>query len=141
MEYPSRVAVESEMTKTGCALIVAAVLMVPLFFSLAVIVDRNYGSEAPTVVKPEREECSVKILAFTASWCKPCQRVHPFLVAIKASGVEVEIIDVDANPSMAKKYGITSVPTFLVTVCRDGRCNQTRTNDISVVVQLVRAER
>jgi thiol-disulfide isomerase/thioredoxin len=76
-----------------------------------------------------------KVLAFTASWCAPCQRAKPVLVQIQAAGVDVEIIDIDASPDLAKKYGVTSVPTFLVSVC--GKA-PVRTNDILVVVSLTR---
>jgi len=74
-----------------------------------------------------------KVLAFTASWCVPCQRAKPALVQIQAAGVDVEIIDIDAQPDLAKQYGVTSVPTFFVYVC--GR-KAVRTQDISVVVSL-----
>lgn len=76
-----------------------------------------------------------KVLAFTASWCAPCQRAKPALIQIQATGVEVEIIDIDDHPDLAKKYGVTSVPTFIVYVC--GK-TPVRTNDILVVVSLTR---
>ena len=31
--------------------------------------------------------------------------------------MDVEIIDIDEQPELAKQYGITSVPTFIVYVC------------------------
>jgi thiol-disulfide isomerase/thioredoxin len=76
-----------------------------------------------------------KVLAFTASWCAPCQRAKPALVQIRAAGVDVEITDIDEHPDLARKYGVTSVPTFIVYVC--GK-TPVRTNDILVVVSLTR---
>ena len=76
-----------------------------------------------------------KALAFTASWCGPCQRAKPVLVQIQAAGVDVEIIDIDARPELAKGHGITKVPTFIVYVCEK---EPVRTNDIRVVVSLTR---
>jgi thioredoxin 1 len=76
-----------------------------------------------------------KVLAFTASWCEPCQRAKPALIQIQAAGVDVEIIDIDERPELAKQYGVTSVPTFFVYVC--GK-TAVRTQDISVVVSLTR---
>ena len=72
-----------------------------------------------------------KVLAFTASWCGPCQRAKPALVQIRAAGVDVEIIDIDAHPDLARKYAVTEVPTFIVYVCGN---EPVRTNDILVVV-------
>ena len=76
-----------------------------------------------------------KVLAFTASWCTPCQRAKPALIQIQAAGVDVEIIDIDARPELAKQYDVTSVPTFFVYVC--GK-KAVRTQDITVVVSLTR---
>jgi thiol-disulfide isomerase/thioredoxin len=79
-----------------------------------------------------------KVLAFTASWCAPCQRAKPTLIQIRAAGADVEIIDIDAHPDLARKHGVTSVPTFIVYVC--GKA-PVRTNDIQVVVSLTRLGR
>ena len=49
--------------------------------------------------------------------------------------MDVEIIDIDAQPELAKQYGVTSVPTFFVYLC--GK-TAVRTQDISVVVSLTR---
>jgi thioredoxin 1 len=76
-----------------------------------------------------------KVLAFTASWCAPCQRVKPALIQIQAAGVDVEIIDIHQRPDLARKHGITNVPTFIVYVC--GK-EPVRTNDVLVVVSLTR---
>jgi len=73
-----------------------------------------------------------RVLAFTASWCVPCQRAKPALVKIQAAGVDVEIIDIDARPDLAAKYGVTSAPTFFVYAC--GK-STVRTQDVTVVVQ------
>ena len=94
------------------------------------------GCEGPQRQQPNSGPCSrPKVLAFTASWCGPCQRARPMLVQIEATGVDVEIIDIDDRPDLAKKYGVTSVPTFIVYVC--GK-TPVRTNDILVVVSLTR---
>ena len=84
----------------------------------------------------QRQGCQrPKVLAFTASWCVPCQRAKPALVQIKAAGVDVQIIDIDEQPELARQYGVASVPTFFVYVC--GK-EAVRTQDISVVVSLTR---
>ena len=84
----------------------------------------------------QRQGCRrPKVLAFTASWCVPCQRAKPALVQIKAAGVDVQIIDIDEQPELARQYGVASVPTFFVYVC--GK-KAVRTQDITVVVSLTR---
>jgi hypothetical protein len=52
--------------------------------------------------------------------------------------VDVQIIDIDQHPDLARKHGITSVPTFIIYIC--GK-EPVRTNDILVVVSLTRSGR
>lgn len=91
------------------------------------------GCENP---QPKNRGCvRPKVVAFTATWCGPCNAAKPALVEIEAAGVEVQVVDIDANPELARKYGVTSVPTFFVYIC--GR-KVVRTQDVSVVVSLTR---
>jgi len=76
-----------------------------------------------------------KVLVFSASWCEPCQRDKVVLVQVEAMGVEVQVIDIDKRPDLARKYGVTSVPTYFIYI--SGHSIQ-RTNDVSVVVNIVR---
>ena len=57
---------------------------------------------------------------FTASWCGPCRTLAPIMerVASTSPGVRFEIIDVDDQPAIARKYGVRSVPTVVFE--RDG---------------------
>jgi len=101
---------------------------------LLVLLALTAGCEASQ--EGHQGRCSrPKVLAFTASWCAPCQRAKPALVEIRAAGVDVQIIDIDAHPDLARKHGVTGVPTFIVYVC--GKA-PVRTNDIRVVVSLTR---
>lgn len=54
---------------------------------------------------------------FTASWCGPCQALKPIVDSLyndpKYSKVEIVRVDLDANSSIASRYSITSVPSFL----------------------------
>ena len=80
----------------------------------------------------------VSVLAFMSSKCGPCKRAKPFLLSIKADGVNVQIVDVDEYPNIAKRYGVESVPTFLVYVGGD---HPVRTKDIWVVLLIVEGRR
>jgi thioredoxin 1 len=56
-----------------------------------------------------------------AAWCGPCRVVGPIVDEIadeRAESLDVFKLDVDANPEVAMRYGVNSIPTLLV--FRDG---------------------
>lgn len=57
------------------------------------------------------------LVDFWATWCGPCLAMAPVVdaVAEKFEGkAKVVKIDVDANRTIAGKYGVRSIPTFAV---------------------------
>ena len=56
------------------------------------------------------------IVDFYASWCPPCKvlanNLEDFDV-IKPENVEIYKVDVDAQLTLAKKYGVTKLPTII----------------------------
>lgn len=57
------------------------------------------------------------LVDFFATWCGPCKVMSPILEEISeeyAENLQVFKLDVDANPLTTEKYGIQSMPTFLV---------------------------
>ncbi|KAI3467411.1 hypothetical protein Pfo_024074 [Paulownia fortunei] len=56
------------------------------------------------------------VLDFTASWCGPCQHIHPAIneFAEKYTDVEFIKIDVDELDDVAKEFGVHAMPTFIL---------------------------
>ena len=59
----------------------------------------------------------VNLLDYWAVWCGPCQVMKPIIEEIEkelVGKVEVIKINVDEKPEEASKYGVMSIPTFIV---------------------------
>lgn len=62
------------------------------------------------------------LVDFWATWCGPCQRVHPILEALseEVQGLaKICKIDVDAEYEIADDFGILSIPTIVA--FKDGK--------------------
>eukprot|EP00041_Stephanoeca_diplocostata_P012643 m.212114 g.212114 ORF g.212114 m.212114 type:complete len:306 (-) comp19034_c0_seq3:467-1384(-) len=51
----------------------------------------------------------------TASWCGPCKKMKPVFNGLASTVPDVKfgIVDIDSNQAVARRYNVTSVPTFL----------------------------
>jgi len=61
------------------------------------------------------------IFYFTADWCHPCKKTKPIVEELnrESADVKFQIIDVDIEGELARKFEIKSVPTFIVV--KDGQ--------------------
>jgi thioredoxin 1 len=52
---------------------------------------------------------------FTADWCNPCKKVRPIVEEInRETDSKFQIIDVDSEMELVKKFEVRSVPTFIL---------------------------
>ena len=57
------------------------------------------------------------IVDFFATWCGPCQMMHPILEELAGKvGVKARVIkiDIDKNRRLAAVYNVRSVPTLMI---------------------------
>lgn len=60
----------------------------------------------------------VKLLDFWAEWCGPCKFMEPIMDELEkelAGKITVEKINVDEKPDLAAKFGVMSIPTYIIT--------------------------
>jgi thioredoxin 1 len=60
---------------------------------------------------------AILFLAFTASWCGPCDQFK----ADFATDAAVQVLDVEENPELAAEYGIKSYPTVIAVSAETGQ--------------------
>ena len=54
-----------------------------------------------------------KILKFQASWCGPCKMLSKTFSQIQTE-IEIEEVDIEANPEVTAQYRIRGVPTVVL---------------------------
>lgn len=54
----------------------------------------------------------MKVLKFSASWCKPCSVLSQNISSVDLP-VEVEEVDIDTDDPRVRKFGIRGVPTMI----------------------------
>lgn len=56
------------------------------------------------------------LIDFYADWCGPCKMLSPIVEAVASenSSIKVVKVDIDVNPALAVKYGVSSIPTLIV---------------------------
>ena len=82
--------------------------------SVIKITRDNFISEVINSDKPV-------LLDFYADWCGPCKMVAPILaeIAEERSDIKVGKINVDAEPELANRFAVSSIP--MLAVIKDGK--------------------
>jgi len=80
------------------------------------------------------QQPATEVIALTASWCGPCKRNEPVIARLEKQGVKIRRVDIDENPTLAAKYHVTSVPTYLV--LRNGK-EVKRTQNAGILARLL----
>ena len=69
----------------------------------------------------------LSLVDFWATWCGPCRMQAPILEQLDAelgSSVKVCKVDVDAEPALARRFRVMSIP--MLVAFRDGQVKETR---------------
>lgn len=75
------------------------------------ITEDNYEIEVVKASEPV-------IIDFYATWCGPCKVTKPIFVELAAEyvgRVKFVCLNIDQHRNLAIKFGITSIPTFIIT--------------------------
>lgn len=59
----------------------------------------------------------ITLIDFYAEWCGPCKAMKPIFAEIEEEmkdKVEFKKVDVDVEGEEAGKYGVSSIPTFVI---------------------------
>lgn len=63
------------------------------------------------------QESNVVLIDFYAPWCAPCKAMAPIIDDIEKTygeSIQVERVDVAANPELGKAFNVSSIPVFAI---------------------------
>lgn len=64
----------------------------------------------------EKKDGLPTVIDFSATWCGPCRQIAPVFDRLESEYKEqlnFERVDIDAEPSKAEEYHVSSIPTFI----------------------------
>lgn len=74
------------------------------------VTDQNFETTVASSQQPV-------LVDFWATWCSPCKMLRPVVEELAAEytgRIVVAELDVDANPTIASRFGVLSVPTLIL---------------------------
>ena len=76
--------------------------------SIVHVIEDNFQKEI--------ESSNLVLVDFFANWCGPCKMLSPVLesVASKKTDLKILKVNVDECESLARKYGVMSIPTLIL---------------------------
>jgi thioredoxin 1 len=90
--------------------------------------DRRMTTSSSSVLQVTDDSFAAEVLEsdvpvlvdFWAAWCGPCRAMHPILDQLAAERDDLRVVglDVEAHQATAARYGVLSMPTFVL--FRDG---------------------
>lgn len=58
----------------------------------------------------------MNVMYFSTQWCGPCKMFKPVVQEVSQElGIPIQYIDAQKSPEVSEKYGISSVPTIVIT--------------------------
>ena len=90
----------------------------PLVSVFVAIVAAASGAAAAPPPSPAAAAAAGEavLLDFTASWCGPCRQMAPIVAEVSAAGWVVRPVDVDREPDLVRRFGVTGVPCYVLLV-------------------------
>lgn len=111
------------MSAASAFSVVAIVAAFGLATAVGVLHNRRHGVLRDTAESPELDTSDLGLSAtgptivhFTAVWCGPCAAVRRVVdqVCLQLPQVAHAEIDMDANPAVARKFSVMSLPTTFI---------------------------
>lgn len=86
------------------------------FIPVAIIVGLILGwlGQGMAQAAPVKRSHVKIVLVFHAKWCPNCQTAAEKVAYLQSRGVNAQLVDIDRNPALARKYGVDQVPAYVV---------------------------